>query len=99
MCVCARAPACVCAIRQRLRYKGRESERNGEVSDRETVMSTPVESDKRDRGRASRHNESSSMEVACGRDGDGEGRVEQDLFQWRTEKATESELDHRKWSV
>ncbi|TKS78410.1 hypothetical protein D9C73_012764 [Collichthys lucidus] len=30
-------------------------------------MSTPVESDKRDTGRVGRHNESSSMEVACGR--------------------------------
>lgn len=40
-------------------------------------MSTPVESDKRDRGRVGWHNESSSMEMACGRDGErareGEG--------------------------
>lgn len=41
------------------------------------VMSTPVESDKRDRGRVGRHNESSSMEVACGWDGEKEGRNEQ----------------------
>lgn len=33
-------------------------------------MSTPVESDKRDRGRVGLHNESSSMEVACRRDGE-----------------------------
>lgn len=42
------------------------------MRDREIVMSTPVESDKRDRGRAGLHNESSSMEVACGRDGEKE---------------------------
>lgn len=69
----------MCVIRQRLRYKRRGNERNREVRDRETVMSTPVESDKRDRGRVGLHNESSSMEVACGRDGDKEGgRDEQD---------------------
>lgn len=40
-----------------------------------TVMSTPVESDKRDRGRVGLHNESSSMEVACGRDGEKEKKM------------------------
>lgn len=49
------------------------SMRNGKMGDRETVMSTPVEGDKRDRGRVGLHNESSSMEVACGRDGEKEG--------------------------
>lgn len=43
----------------------------------EKVMSTPVESDKRDRGRVGLHNESSSMEVACG-EGWREGGDEQD---------------------
>lgn len=38
---------CVC-VYQRLRYKGRELESNREVNDRETVMSTPAENDKRD---------------------------------------------------
>lgn len=40
---------CVCVIRQTLRYKVTWSERNRDVRDKETVMSTPVESDKRDR--------------------------------------------------
>lgn len=42
------------------------------MRDIEAVMSTPVESDKRDRERVGLHNESSSMEVACGRDGEKE---------------------------
>lgn len=69
------AELCVSFIRQTLRYKGRESER-----DRETVMSTPVESDKRDAGRAGLHNESSSTEVACGRDGGEQRGRDEELY-------------------
>ena len=60
----------MCVVLGRLRYKGTEGERKRDVRDRETVMSTPVETDKRDRGRVGLHNESSSMEVACGRNGE-----------------------------
>lgn len=64
-------PLCEYVI-QTLRYNGRDRRRHREVRDIGTVMSTPVESDKRDRERVGLHNESSSMEVACGRDGEKE---------------------------
>lgn len=64
---------CVCVLLDRLRYSETKSEKNREVRDRQTVINTPVESDKRDRGRVGLHNESSSMEVACGKDGEKEG--------------------------
>lgn len=50
------------------------------MRDRETVMSTPVESDKRDRERVGLHNESSSMEVACRRDGEKEGGRDEQFY-------------------
>lgn len=46
---------------------------------KENIMSTPVERVKRDRGRVGLHNESYSIEVACGRDGKKEGGMNQTI--------------------
>lgn len=74
------------------------------MRDRETVMSTPVESDKRDMGRVGRHNESSSMEVACGRVMEGEGWggvgwVQNSTIPEENKESNRGGLDHREWSV
>lgn len=71
------------------------------MRDREKVMSTPVESDKRDTGRVGRHNESSSMEVACGRmmEAEGWGGVQNRTIPEEDRESNRGGLDHREWSV